>query len=58
MGSGAAARVRLRFPNGPTLEDVVDDRVVLFITNARVDLPAAAEILDASGALLATHSAF
>ena len=57
-GSEAAARVRLRFQIGPTLEDEVDDRIVLFSTNARVDLPAAAEILDASGAQLATQSAF
>jgi hypothetical protein len=57
-GSEAAARVRLRFRTGPILEDTVDDRVVLFIADARVDLPAAAEILDASGSRLATHSAF
>ena len=57
-GSEAAARVRLRFQTGPPLEDAVDDRIVLFSTDARVDLPAAAEILDASGARLATHSAF
>ncbi len=57
-GSEAAARARLRFQSGPTLEDAVGDRVVLFITNARVGLPATAEILAAGGALLATQSAF
>ena len=57
-GSEAAARVLLRFRTATTLEDSVDDRVVLFITNARVDMPAAAEILDVSGARLAIHSAF
>jgi hypothetical protein len=40
------------------LEDTVDDRVVVFIADARVDVPATAEILDAKGSLLASHSAF
>ena len=57
-GSEAAARVRLRFRGGPMLEDTVDDGVVLLIADARVDVPATAEILDASGSLLARHSAF
>ena len=57
-GSEVAARVRVRFREGPMLEDTVDDRVVLFIADARVDVPATAEILDAKGSLLATHSAF
>jgi hypothetical protein len=57
-GSKAAARVRLRFRGGPMLEDTVDDGVVLLIADVRVDVPATAEILDASGSLLASHSAF
>ncbi len=57
-GSKAAARVRLRFRGGPMLEDTVDDGVVLLIADARVDVPATAEILDANGSLLASHSAF
>ena len=57
-GSKAAARVRLRFRGGPMLEDTVDDGVVLLIADARVDVPATAEILDATGSLLASHSAF
>jgi hypothetical protein len=40
------------------LEDTVDDGVVLLIADARVDVPATAEILDAKGSLLASHSAF
>jgi hypothetical protein len=40
------------------LEDTVDDGVILLIAGARVDVPATAEILDASGSLLASHSAF
>ena len=57
-GSKAAAHVRLRFREGPILKDTVDDGVVLLIAEARVDVPATAEILDASGSLLASHSAF
>ncbi len=57
-GSTAAARVRLRFRRGLPLEDTVDDGVVLLISDARVDMPAIAEILDADGSLLASHSAF
>jgi hypothetical protein len=57
-GSKAAARVRLRFRGGPMLEDTVDEGVVLLIADAHVDVPATAEILDASGSLLASHSAF
>jgi hypothetical protein len=57
-GSTAAARVRLRFRGGPMLEDTVDDGVVLLIADARVDVPATADILDAKGSLLASHSAF
>jgi hypothetical protein len=57
-GSAAAARVRLRFRGGPMLEDTVDDGVVLLIADAHVYVPATAEILDASGSLLASHSAF
>jgi hypothetical protein len=56
--SEAAACVRLRFRTGAILEDTVDDRVVLFIADAGVDLPATAEILDANGSRLAIHSAF
>jgi hypothetical protein len=40
------------------LEDTVDDGVVLLIADARVDVPAMAEIFDASGSLLASHSTF
>jgi hypothetical protein len=57
-GSEAAARVRLRFPGGPTLQDSVDDGIVLMISDARVQVPATVEILDADGSLIATHFAF
>jgi hypothetical protein len=57
-GSSAAARVRLQFRRGPMLEDTVDDGVVLLIADAHIDMPATAEILDARGSLLASHSAF
>src|SRR3984893_778053 len=57
-GSRAAARVRLHFRRGPMLEDTVDDGVALLIADARVDVPATAEILDAKGSLLTSHSAF
>jgi hypothetical protein len=57
-GSRTAARVRLRFLRGLALEDSVDDGVVLLIADARVDMPATAEVLDANGSLLASHSAF
>jgi hypothetical protein len=40
------------------LEDTVDDGVVLLIADVRVDVPATADILDATGSLLASHSAF
>jgi hypothetical protein len=43
---------------GRRLKDTVDDGVVLLIADARVDVPATAEILDAKGSLLASHSAF
>ena len=56
-GSKAAVRVRLRFRRGPELEDSVDDGVVLLIADARVEMPAIAEILDANGSLLASQSA-
>lgn len=57
-GSEVAARVRLRFRGGPMLDDTVDDGVVLLIADSRVDVPATAEIFDAKGSLLASHSAF
>lgn len=57
-GSAAAARVRLRFQRGLVLEDTIEDGVVLLIGDVRIDMPATAEILDADGSLLASHSAF
>jgi len=57
-GSETAARVRLQFREGPIFEDTIDSGVVLLITDAHVNVPATAVILDANGSLLATQSAF
>jgi len=57
IGTGAdqARRVRLSFADGTTVEDTVDDGVVLFLVEHGVQFPATASILDASGTVLATH---
>ncbi len=57
-GSEAAARVRLRLADGTVLEDSVDHGVVLFISEAPIQLPATGEILDAAGLLLASQEVF
>ncbi len=56
--SKRAARARLRFSDGTTLEDTVDADVVLFMTHDSVKLPATVEILDPAGSILTTHEAF
>jgi hypothetical protein len=56
--SERAARARLRFSNGTTLEDTVDADVVLFMAEAPVRLPATVEILDGTGSVLTTYVAF
>jgi hypothetical protein len=56
--SERAARARLRFAQGTTLEDAVDAGVVLFMTENPVQLPASVDILDGTGSLLATYEAF
>ncbi len=56
--SEAAAQVRLRFQEGPPLQDPVEDGVVLFLVDGPVHMPATADILDSGGALLASHSTF
>jgi len=56
--SERAARARLLFANGTTLEDAVDAGIVLFMTEAPVRLPATVEILDGSGSVLTTYEAF
>ncbi|MDQ6948793.1 MAG: hypothetical protein M3256_21675 [Actinomycetota bacterium] len=56
--SERAARARLLFADGTTLEDAVDAGIVLFMTEAPVRLPATVEILDRTGSVLTTYEAF
>ena len=51
------ARVRLRAANGTVLEDMVEDGVVLFLTDDAVQMPVAAELLDGSGHVVSQHTA-
>lgn len=53
-----AVRARLRFADGPSLEDSVDAGIVLFMSETPVRLPATVEIVDASDSMLATYEAF
>jgi len=52
------ARVRLTCGNNVVLEDDTAGGVVLFITEQRVELPAAIALYDPAGARVATHEAF
>ena len=54
-GSDQARHVRLSFVDGTTVEDSVDDGVVLFLVEHGVRLPATASILDANGTVIATQ---
>lgn len=56
--SERAARARLRFADGMTLEDSVEAGVVLFISEAPVRLPATIEIFDGTGTRLTMYDAF
>lgn len=56
--SERAARARLLFADGTTVEDAVDAGIVLFMTEAPVRLPATVEILDGTGSVLTTYEAF
>ena len=49
------ARVRLNAKNGTTVEDTVEDGMVLFLTDQRVDLPIEAELFTADGQLIYSH---
>ena len=49
------ARVRLSTKNGTTIEDTVEDGMVLFLTDQRVDLPIEAELFTADGQLIYSH---
>jgi hypothetical protein len=50
--------VRLVTGNGLTMEDTVDDGLVLFVTDQRVEPPIHAELYDRSGALVSRHEVF
>ncbi len=51
------AVVRLVTGNGLTIEDTVDDGIVLFLTNRKVELPIFSELYDRAGGLAARHEA-
>jgi hypothetical protein len=51
-------RVRLVAHNGTVLEDTVQDGIVLFVTDAKVELPLQAELYDREDRLVANHSVF
>ncbi len=53
-----AIRARLRFADGPSLEDSVDAGVVLFMSETEVRLPATVEIVDGTGSMLTSYEAF
>jgi hypothetical protein len=50
-------RVRLRAANGTVLEDTVDEGVVLFLTNKRVDRSLDVELVDLNGQIVSQHRA-
>lgn len=52
------ARVRLIASTGVTMEDSVDDQLVLFLTDQKVDIPFIAELYDRSGKLILRHDGF
>ena len=54
----AIARVRLVANNGTVMEDTVQDGIVLFITDSRVELPLQAELYDREDRIVASHSVF
>lgn len=51
-------RVRLIANNGTILEDTVQDGVVLFVTDAKVELPLQAELYDREDRLVSGHKVF
>ncbi len=51
--NGAVVRVRLRAANGVTLEDTVDEEdIVLFLTDAEMQMPIIVELLDHTGSIV------
>ena len=53
-----ARRVRLITKNGIVLEDIVEDGLVLFQTDQRVEIPAQVEIYTHTGGLIGTQTLF
>jgi len=53
--TGQVERVRLIGSNSTTLEDTVDHRWVLFLTDAPVELPIQVQLYDGAGRLLNQH---
>jgi hypothetical protein len=58
QGAGAARLVRLTFAGGTTIEDTVDNGVVLFFTSPGVTFPAMVTILGTAGDVLAEYHEF
>ena len=57
-GSEHAVTVRLSFNDGRTMEDTVENRVVLFFETGAPAFPARVDILDGRGTLLANYEEF
>ena len=51
-------RVLLISKNGKVLEDLVQDGLVLFITDQKIQMPVQVELYDRAGNLVGTHSCF
>jgi hypothetical protein len=51
-------RVRLISKNGKVLEDLVQDGLVLFITDQKIQVPVQVELYDRAGNLVGTHPCF
>ena len=49
-------RVRMVAANGSVLEDIVQDGVVMFVTNQHVQVPVQVELYDHSGTIVGTHT--
>jgi len=49
-------RVHLIAANGSMLDDIVQEHLVLFITDQKVQMPLQVELYDRSGNLIATHT--
>ncbi len=52
------ARVRLVAANGTIVEDNVQNNIVLFFTDQRVEIPLQAELFDRAGELVSSHNVF